>query len=63
MVQKPDLKCQLKRRSIMLTKEIDAYDVLENVSLNKDRWIKISQLSAEKQKLIKRIALEGKNNE
>ena len=35
----------------MQIKEIDAYDVLENVSLNKDRWVKISHLSAEKQRL------------
>lgn len=48
----------------MKTKKIDAYDVLENVAVNKDRWIKISHLSAEKQKLIKRIAaLEEKINE
>ena len=48
----------------MRTKEIDAYDVLENVSCNKDRWIKIAHLSPEKQRLIKKIvALEGKNHE
>lgn len=48
----------------MRKNKIDAYDVLENVAVNKNRWIKISHLSAEKQRLIKRIAaLEGKNNE
>jgi len=47
----------------MKTKEIDAYDVFEDISCNKDRWIKIAHLSAEKQRLIKKIAgLEEKNN-
>jgi len=40
----------------MRENKIDAYDVLDNVFPNKNRWVKISHLSAEKQKLIKKIA-------